>query len=119
MRCKILSQRIFCGTGRRRHVMAESSNWFAALKNRRVRTPEEVFGAAVRHKTYYGTIIKKDHRAGCVVVRYDDHTRHWFPRETVDRWLVPEDGFESDASDSEYLSDQEDPQEEVDEQPDA
>ncbi|KAK3254341.1 hypothetical protein CYMTET_36443 [Cymbomonas tetramitiformis] len=77
---------------------------------RRVKTPGEVFGVRVRHKTYFGTITKRDRPRGdppqeCVTVRYDDGQTCWFPVQTASRWLLPEGSAEAATAESEDLSD--------------
>ncbi|KAK3286907.1 hypothetical protein CYMTET_5552 [Cymbomonas tetramitiformis] len=81
---------------------------------RRIKTPGEVFGLAVKHKVYYGTVAKRDKpRRGdppveCVTVRYDDGQRCWFPVKTVERWLLPVGTPEAAPAESENLSDESD-----------
>ncbi|KAK3245418.1 hypothetical protein CYMTET_45010 [Cymbomonas tetramitiformis] len=86
---------------------------------RRVKTPGDVFGQLVKHKVYLGTIIKRDKPRGdppveCVVVRYDDGQRCWFPVVTVSRWLLPIGCPQSAPAESEDLSDSSDPDEDSD-----
>ncbi|KAK3265119.1 hypothetical protein CYMTET_26176 [Cymbomonas tetramitiformis] len=83
---------------------------------RRVKTPGEVFGLAVKHKVYYGTVVKRDKPRGdppveCVTVRYDDGQNCWFPVTTVERWVLPVGAQESAPAESEDLSDESDPSE--------
>ncbi|KAK3283970.1 hypothetical protein CYMTET_8360 [Cymbomonas tetramitiformis] len=83
---------------------------------RRAKTPGEVFGLAVKHKVYYGTVVKRDKPRGdppveCVTVRYDDGQKCWFPNKTVERWLLPAGAQESAPAESEDLSDESDPEE--------
>ncbi|KAK3237741.1 hypothetical protein CYMTET_52204 [Cymbomonas tetramitiformis] len=91
----------------------------AGIIKRRIKTPGEVFGEAVKHKTYIGTIVKRDKPRGdppaeCVTVRYDDGQKCWFPVTTVSRWLLPVGSPESAGAESEDLSDSSDPDEDSD-----
>ncbi|KAK3268350.1 hypothetical protein CYMTET_23143 [Cymbomonas tetramitiformis] len=87
------------------------------LLKRRVKTPGEVFGRKVKHKTYYGTVVKKDKVRGeppeqCMTIRYDDGRLCWFPISTLSRWLLAPGQDERPDEDSEDLSDSPDSEEE-------
>ncbi|KAK3279963.1 hypothetical protein CYMTET_12176 [Cymbomonas tetramitiformis] len=82
-----------------------------ALLRRRVKTPGEVFGARVAHKVFYGTIVKHDKPRGdppelCMVVKYADNERCWYPVSTLKKWLLSVgEATTADSSESEELTD--------------